>query len=98
MKELVSVKWLDAHGTSITAYAEHEIPHAAYEVTTYGLLLREDDSGVSVAAEVCSDNTYRGVTFIPKGMIVEVHRLSGAKRKQKKANTSVFAPLLAPAA
>lgn len=89
MKDLVAVKWLDAHGSSTTAYAEHEIPHAAIEITTYGLLLREDDAGVTVAGEWCKDNTYRGVTFIPKGMMVEIHRIAGTrvKRKKKKAET-----------
>lgn len=89
MKELVAVKWLDAHGSSTTAYAEHEIPHAAIEITTYGLLLREDEAGVTVASEWCKDNTYRGVTFIPKGMMVgDPTKLTTApKRKRKKAET-----------
>lgn len=91
MKDLVAVKWLDAHGSSTTAYAEHEIPHAAIEITTYGLLLREDDAGVTVAGEWCKDNTYRGVTFIPKGMMVgdPVRLAATTKRKRKKAETLV---------
>lgn len=71
IKELVYVRWLDAHGSATSAYAEHEIPHAAIEITTYGLLLRDDDKGVSLASEYCADATFRGVTFIPKPMIVE---------------------------
>lgn len=84
MKELVAVKWLDAHGQGTNAYSEHEIPHAAIEIVTYGLLLREDAAGVSVANELCSDNTYRGVTFIPAGMLVEVTKLKVSKPRKPK--------------
>lgn len=87
-KPLVAVKWLDAHGSGLNAYAEHELPHAAIEITTYGLLVREDAAGVSVAGEWCSDGTYRSCTFVPKGMLVSVTPLLKPKvvrSKKKKA-------------
>jgi hypothetical protein len=92
VKDLVAVTWNDAHGSSTTAYAEHEIPHAAIAITTYGLLLREDTAGVTIASEHCADNTYRGVTFIPRGMLVgEPRRITETKprAKRKKADTPV---------
>lgn len=89
-KKLVAVQWLDAHGSSITAYAEHEIPHAAFKITSYGLLIKEDEAGISIASELCEDNTYRGVTFIPKGMIVKI---SPVKRERKKP-IAPLAPLV----
>jgi hypothetical protein len=69
---LVKVIWKDAHGSATGAYSLHEIPHEAIEVASYGLLLRHDDIGVSIASEKCGDDTYRGYTFIPVGMIVSV--------------------------
>jgi len=87
VKPLVSVRWRDAHGTSTTAYAEHEIPHAAIEITTIGFLLRRDEAGVSIAGEYCADNTYRGVTFIPSGMTIEVVELGKPKRARKPVVT-----------
>jgi hypothetical protein len=73
--ELVAVRWKDAHGTATAAYALHEIPHEAIEITTYGLLLRSDEKGVSVASEECKDGTYRGVTYVPIELILEVRPL-----------------------
>lgn len=87
-KPLVAVRWLDAHGSTLSSYAEHEIPHAGIEMTTYGLLLREDSVGITVASESCADGTYRGCTFVPKGMIIEVKPvLKVRKPKVKRVDT-----------
>jgi hypothetical protein len=83
MKPLVAVKWLDAHGSSTIAYAEHEIPHAAIVVITEGRLLRDDEAGITLANERCADHTWRGVTFIPSGMIVSVSAPEHATRPRK---------------
>ena len=69
---LVKVVWRDAHGSATGAYSLHEIPHEAIEVMSYGLLLRQDAVGVSIASERCGDDTYRGYTFIPTGMVVGI--------------------------
>jgi hypothetical protein len=84
---LVALRWKDAHGTATAAYSLHEIPHEAIEITSYGLLLRQDDIGVSVASEECKDGTYRGVTFVPKELILEVRNLLPIKRPRKKKLT-----------
>jgi hypothetical protein len=90
-KPLFACTWQDAHGSSTSsAYSEHEIPHAAILITSYGLLLRQDDSGVSIASESCADGTYRGVTFIPRVLIVELRPLEKPKRvRATKAAQSV---------
>ena len=82
--KLVKVTWNDAHASVATLYEVHEIPHQATVVQTYGLLLRQDDSGVSLANELCSGETYRGVTFIPAGMIVKVEELKLTKPRKPK--------------
>ena len=81
---LVAVTWLDAHGTATAAYSLHEIPHAAISITTYGLLLRQDDAGISVASEFCADGTYRGVTFVPTGMVVRVEHVKKSRKRAAK--------------
>jgi hypothetical protein len=70
----VEVTWNDAHGNALGEFAQHEIPHAPYVWTTIGYLLREDDNGISLAAEVGETNNFRGVSFIPKAMILKVKR------------------------
>lgn len=82
---LVKLTWLDAHGVSgTTALSLHEIPHGAIEITSYGLLLRQDDSGISIASEVCADGTYRGYTFVPAGMLLKVEPVIKVKKPRKK--------------
>ncbi len=85
VKPLVSVEWLDAHGSGLSAFAEHEIPHAGIKITTYGLLIREDAIGVTVAGEYCADGTYRGCTFVPAGMLLgPVKPVIPVRPKRKK--------------
>ena len=91
---LVALTWKDAHGTATAAYSLHEIPHEAIEITTYGLLLREDEKGVSVACEVCRDGTYRGVTFVPKELVLEVRRLVISRPRVKKVQPPTFESVL----
>jgi hypothetical protein len=72
MTRVVCVTWTDAHGNAFAIYEQHELPHAPAIVKTYGVLLREDEAGVSLANEVFEGGNFRGVTFIPRGMIKEM--------------------------
>lgn len=86
---LVKVVWLDAHGSAAIAYELHEIPHKAIEVASYGLLLRQDDIGVSIASERCGDSTYRGYTFMPAGMVMKVEPMKRVRVKKVVAEKEV---------
>lgn len=82
-KPLVTVKWLDANATQTVAYLENEIPHQPATAYTVGWLLRDDATGISLANEYFEeDETWRGMTFIPRGMILSV---TGTKRPRKAA-------------
>jgi hypothetical protein len=83
-KPLVAVTWDDAHGTNLGDYSESEIErdfHKAARYTTFGLLVKEDTAGVTLASDV-SEGSYRGVAFIPRGMIVDLVNL-GIPQKRK---------------
>ena len=82
---LVALRWNDAHGTATTTYELHELPHKAVEIVTYGLLLRDDDAGISIACEDAGGGCYRGVTFVPRALVVEVKHLKPVRKKQKPA-------------
>lgn len=82
---LVALVWKDAHATATSAYSAHEIPHAPIIITTYGLLLRQDEAGVSVASEICADGTYRGVTFVPTEIVQEVRHLLKPKARRQRS-------------
>lgn len=79
---VVCVSWCDAHGNALSVYESHEIPHAPALVKTYGVLLREDDAGITIANEVFEAGSFRGVTFIPRGMIQAVTDVMGTRRKK----------------
>ena len=78
---LVALRWLDAHGTATNQYEPHELPHAAVEIVTYGLLLRDDAAGISIACEECGGNVYRGVTFVPRALVVECKPVKRSRKK-----------------
>lgn len=79
--ELVVVTWLDAHGSAANVvYDIDEIPHSPIECTSYGLLLKHDDVGVSIASERVGVDTYRGYSFVPAGMLLKLE----AVKKQRK--------------
>lgn len=81
---LVAVQWEDAHGAGNTQYELSEIPHAPVVPTTYGLLLREDEAGITLANEHYDDmsqtTTFRGITFIPRKMILNVEVIKGVRK------------------
>jgi hypothetical protein len=80
---LVWVRWMDAHATAATsAYELHELPHRAGEIVTYGLLLRDDGDGISVAAEEAGGGMYRAVTFIPRALVLECKPVKPVRRKR----------------
>lgn len=91
LNELVKVVWNDAHGSAANVvYDIDEIPHGPIECTSYGLLLKEDDLGISIASECVGVDTYRGYSFIPAKMTIsvepvnpkKVNRRSGTRAKK----------------
>lgn len=79
---LVQLRWRDAHGTATAVYELHEIPHRALEVTTYGLLLRDDAEGISIASEDVGANCFRGLTFVPRPMVIDCRPVKPVRTKR----------------
>ena len=95
---LVAVVWDDAKATAVVEYDLNEVRtqfHKAARYTTYGLLLVDDDKGITLASEEGDDKNLRGLTFIPRPMIVEVvslARLRTRKARPKRASAASAAP------
>ena len=84
---LVAVVWDDAKSTAVEEYSLNEVRtqfHKAARYTTYGLLLVDDPAGVTLASEEGADRNLRGLTFIPRAMIVEVKLLGRPRVKKPK--------------
>ncbi len=84
----VSVAWTDAWADGVddvTMDKVHE-KHKAIAMETRGWLLLDDETGVSLFYERAGDrSSYRGRTFIPRGMVVSVSDFP-AKRIKKAKN------------
>ena len=83
--------WLDAHAT-LDELGEDEITgqHKPSRIETVGYILISDETGVSIAGEWLpasngGDETYRSITFVPRGMVLE-ERMS--RRKKKPAESA----------
>ena len=83
---LAAVVWDDAKATAVEEYDLNEVRtqfHRPARYTTYGLLLVDDEKGVTLASEEGDDHNLRGLTFIPRAMVVEVVFLGRARAKKK---------------
>ena len=94
-RPLACVRWTDAHGNSLTTYEAHEVPHAPAIVQTYGIVIRQDDAGITLACEVFEAGSFRGVTFIPAGMVLEVRYFHAVRPKRaRRARSTPDAPVV----
>lgn len=84
---LVIVEWNDAwtDGAEPVLASEAHIEHRPKVIVTLGWLLKDDDTGVQIASEhYKDDSTYRGRTFIPRGMIRDVTPFTLSRPRKKK--------------
>ena len=80
---LVVVVWLDAW-QSETAVSLESFEHKPERITTIGWLMRDDEHGVQLANEYYG-HTWRGRTFIPRAMVVDVAHYKLTKPRKPKA-------------
>jgi hypothetical protein len=86
-KTFAYVLWNDAHSPGSTTVVDASTDmldvHGSVPILTAGWVLRHNDVGITLAAEFCGGNDYRGVTHIPASMIVEV-AVTRPPRERKK--------------
>jgi len=84
----ISCKWLDAwtDGVDDTTLEKVKEKHRPIEMETRGWLLVDDDVGISLFYErsLESPQSYRGRTFIPRGMIKSIDILNISKPRKKR--------------
>src|SRR5512133_1842532 len=70
---LVAVVWRDPRVDQANTYTREEIAVRALPYfTTFGLLARDDQEVVAVAAEQGEDGAFRGVTYILRPLVKEI--------------------------
>lgn len=91
----VLVEWLDAHSdlTETTA-ADARLKHSAAKMFTAGWLMFDDEEGVTLFNEVCpEDDSYRGRSFVPRGMIKSVTKVRLTKERKPKSTPPDESPM-----
>ena len=70
------IHWLDAHARNqAVEYTDEEAKtqcHKPESCTILALVIRDDETGVSLYNEETGDDSVRGVSFIPRAMIKDV--------------------------
>jgi hypothetical protein len=92
---LAAVVWDDAKATAVVEYDLNEVRtqfHKAARYTTYGLLVIQDDKGITLASEEGDDQNLRGLTFIPRQMVVEVVLLGKPRAKKPRPKKEAGTP------
>ncbi len=81
------VIWGDAHAMG-GQYAVTDIKHEPLIVRTYGVIIRDDEDGIAIAAEDIPEEdpmNYRGITFIPRSLVIGVERFRKVKPRKSRA-------------
>lgn len=84
--------WLDAHGRTDGEFTADDVArefHRPVPIKTFGLLVCDDERGVTIAQEITSEDegappTYRGLGFIPRGMLKELILLGVPTRTRRR--------------
>ena len=91
----VEIQWIDAwaDGVDDVTFETVADKHQPLVMHTRGWLLLENDTGVSLFYERClSPLSYRGRTFIPRGMIRSIEDFPAKKPRRAKPAKPVVTP------
>lgn len=91
-KPLVCVHWRDADSSSPTeAFYEDDIKHRTTPMETYGLLMKQDNEGITLMNEFYKEDdgrsVFRGRNFIPNALIDRVEVLVQPKQPKPRKPT-----------
>jgi hypothetical protein len=81
--ELWACEWDDAHFNS-EEFDRNDITHRPVKYVTVGILLKNDEVGMSFAADVCETGTFRGTNFVPRKMIIRAWKVGPLPPKQRR--------------
>ncbi len=77
------VTWNDAWspvGSDSVNAADVDDVHHGLPIWTVGWLLKDDAAGVTICAEYTDDDDYRSRSFIPRPLVVSIHRLARSRK------------------
>ena len=87
------VLWRDADTDTTEFHSLAEVPHRGLIAETHGLIVKDDELGVTLFAErlhdpeTPADVRWRGRTFIPRGMVLEIVPTRDVRKRPPKQKT-----------
>lgn len=93
--DIYAVKWDDAHYNA-GEFEAHEVIHRPWQYTSVGILVQNDETGITLAMDIGEDGRFRGVTFVPRAMVLETWKIGPLtkRRVKEKVVAAAAAPLL----
>ena len=90
-RPLVIVIWDDAwsNADEPITISDAIAKHGPEEIHTIGWLLVDDERGVFLANEYYSNDTYRGQTFIPRGMVRKITPYTLTRKRAPRVRARV---------
>jgi hypothetical protein len=89
--KIVAVSWNDAHFNTDEADASDTV-HRPWVYVTAGILVKSDETGVTIAQDEGEDGKYRGRTFVPRAMIIQEWEIGPVKPKRKRRRKQAETP------
>lgn len=80
---VVCVSWNDAHFNTDEVDGS-DVVHRPWVYVSCGVLVKSNETGVTLTQDVGEDGKYRGRTFIPRAMIIDEWLVGPVKPKRKR--------------
>lgn len=81
------VFWDDPHSlpsTEVVNEKDVSALHGAVKIVTAGWILKQDETGISLAGEYCGDGDYRNTTYIMMRLVTDIVPLKITKKRTRK--------------
>jgi hypothetical protein len=81
--EIWAVEWEDAHWNS-GEFDRDEIIHKSISYVTVGIMIKNDETGLTVSSDISETGSFRGTNFIPRKMIVKTWKVGALQAKEPR--------------
>lgn len=81
--ELWACEWEDAHWNS-GEMDKDDIIHRPVLYVSVGILLKDDETGVTIATDVSETGSFRGFNFIPAKMVVRKWKVGNVSPRTRR--------------
>lgn len=88
MKHFIyAVEWRDAHQNP-GEFEAHEVIHRPWIYISTGILVKNDETGITLATDVGEDGRFRGTNFVPKEMIADSWKIGPLAKRPTRRRAS----------